>query len=68
MLGSMLFSFRIALASLRAHKLRAVLAMLGVFLGALALTGVQHVSQAMVRKAEIEEIVGRLNAAKGAGA
>lgn len=54
MLGSMLFSFRIALASLRAHKLRAVLAMLGVFLGALALTGVQHVSQAMVRKAEIE--------------
>lgn len=50
----MLFSLRIALASLRAHKLRAVLATLGVFLGALALTGVQHVSQAMVRQAEME--------------
>lgn len=50
----MLLSIKIALASLAAHKLRAVLAMLGVFLGALALTGVQHVSQAMVRKAEIE--------------
>lgn len=45
---------RIALASLRAHRLRTVLAMLGVFLGALALTGVQHVSLAMVRKAELE--------------
>lgn len=48
------FSLRIALASLATHKLRAALAMLGVFLGALALTGVQHVSQAMVRKAEVE--------------
>lgn len=48
------FSLRIALASLATHKLRAALAMLGVFLGALALTGVQHVSQAMVRKAEAE--------------
>jgi putative ABC transport system permease protein len=48
------FGLRIALASLSTHKLRTVLAMLGVFLGALALTGVQHVSQAMVRKAEIE--------------
>jgi len=48
------FSLRIALASLATHKLRAVLAMLGVFLGALALTGVQHMSLAMVRKAEVE--------------
>ncbi len=50
----MFFSLKIALASLRAHKLRAVLAMLGVFLGTLALMGVQHVSQSMVRKAELE--------------
>lgn len=50
----MWLSLKIALASLAVHKLRTILAMLGVFLGALALTGVQHVSQAMVRKAEIE--------------
>lgn len=50
----MRFGLKIALSSLSTHKLRTVLAMLGVFLGALALTGVQHVSQAMVRKAEIE--------------
>jgi putative ABC transport system permease protein len=48
------FSLRIAQASLATHKLRAALAMLGVFLGALALTGVQHMSLAMVRKAEAE--------------
>jgi len=48
------FSLKIALSSLAVHKLRAVLAMLGVFVGALALTGVQHLSLAMVRKAEIE--------------
>ncbi len=47
-------SLRIALSALSTHKLRTVLAMLGVFLGALALTGVRHVSEAMVRKAEIE--------------
>jgi len=47
-------NFRIALSSLSAHKLRAVLAMLGVFLGALAFTGVQHVSKIMVRQSEIE--------------
>ncbi len=50
----MFLSLRIALASLAAHKLRTALAVLGVLLGALALTGVQHVSQAMVRKAELE--------------
>ena len=50
----MFLSLKIALHSLAAHKLRTVLAMLGVFLGALALTGVQHVSQAMLKKTEIE--------------
>ena len=50
----MWLSLKIALASLAVHKLRTVLAMLGVFLGALALTGVQHVSQSMVRQAELE--------------
>jgi putative ABC transport system permease protein len=47
-------SLKIALQALATHKLRTVLAMLGVFLGALALTGVRHVSKAMVRQAEIE--------------
>lgn len=50
----MLLSLKIALLALSTHKLRTVLAMLGVFLGALALTGVRHVSKAMVRQAEIE--------------
>lgn len=44
----------IAVSSLATHKVRAILAMLGVFLGALAFTGVQHVSKIMVRKAVIE--------------
>ncbi|PLX83942.1 MAG: ABC transporter permease [Desulfuromonas sp.] len=47
-------SLKIALSSLRTHRLRTALAMIGVLLGALALTGVQHVSEAMHRKAEIE--------------
>ncbi|MFP5223636.1 MAG: ABC transporter permease [Acidobacteriota bacterium] len=50
----MLLSLKIAMLALSTHKLRTVLAMLGVFLGALALTGVRHVSKAMVRQAEIE--------------
>ncbi|APG24634.1 ABC transporter permease [Syntrophotalea acetylenica] len=50
----MLLSIKIALASLRAHRLRTLLAMLGVMLGALALTGVQHISRAMLLKAEQE--------------
>lgn len=50
----MLFSLRIALSSLSTHKLRTALAMLGIFLGALALTGVRHVSESMVKKAELE--------------
>ncbi len=50
----MLLDLKIALASLSAHKLRAVLAMLGVFLGALSFNGVQHVSEAMYKNAEAE--------------
>lgn len=44
----------IALRSLQAHKIRALLAMLGVFLGALALTAVMHIAEAMVFKADLE--------------
>jgi len=47
-------NLRIALSSLSAHKVRAILAMMGVFLGALAFTGVQHVSSILVRQAEME--------------
>jgi putative ABC transport system permease protein len=50
----MSYDVNIVLASLATHKLRTFLAILGVFVGALALTGVQHVSLAMVRNAEIE--------------
>jgi putative ABC transport system permease protein len=50
----MFFSLKIALSSLHAHRLRSILAMVGVFLGALALTGVQHVSRSMLLKAEQE--------------
>ncbi|HAD04452.1 MAG TPA: ABC transporter permease, partial [Desulfuromonas sp.] len=42
------------LSSLRSHRLRTILAMTGVLLGALALTAVQHVGQAMYAKAEVE--------------
>jgi len=49
-----LLSLRIALKSLATHKMRTVLAMLGVFLGTFALTGVLHISLAMERKA-VEE-------------
>ena len=50
----MLLSLRIALKALATHKMRTVLAMLGVFLGTFALTGVLHISLAMERKA-VEE-------------
>lgn len=50
----LLLDLKIARNSLTAHKLRAVLAMLGVFLGALSFCGVQHVSQAMYKNAEAE--------------
>jgi putative ABC transport system permease protein len=50
----MLFSLKIVLASLRLHRLRTALAVTGVLLGALALTGVQHVGRAMYAKAEAE--------------
>lgn len=47
-------SLKTALGALAAHKLRTALAVLGVFLGALALTGVQHLGLAMAQKAEQE--------------
>ncbi|MEF2145921.1 MAG: ABC transporter permease [Desulfovibrionaceae bacterium] len=50
----MFLNLRLAYASLKARKLRTILAMLGVFLGALAFTGVQTVSAIMVRNAEME--------------
>ena len=50
----MFLSLKIALQALATHKLRTALAVLGIFLGALALTGVRHVSLAMVRQAELE--------------
>ena len=50
----MLFSLRIALKALATHKMRTALAMLGVFLGTFALTGVLHISLAMERKAVLE--------------
>ena len=50
----MFLSLKIAIQALAVHKLRTALAMLGIFLGALALTGVRHVAEAMVRQAEIE--------------
>jgi len=50
----MLFVLKIALASLRIHRLRTILAIIGVLLGALCLTAVQHIGQAMYDKAEAE--------------
>jgi len=51
---SVMVNLHIAYSSLLARKLRTVLAMLGVFLGALAFTGVQTVSDIMVRNAEMQ--------------
>jgi putative ABC transport system permease protein len=50
----MFFGLKIALASLKTHRLRTALAVIGVLLGALALTGVQNISRAMYAKAEAE--------------
>lgn len=50
----MMQRLRITLRSLAAHRMRTALAMLGVFLGALALTAVLHISRAMVKKADME--------------
>jgi putative ABC transport system permease protein len=50
----MLLPLKIALAALRTHRLRTILAIVGVLLGALALTAVQHVGKAMYAKAEAE--------------
>ncbi|WP_319469902.1 ABC transporter permease [uncultured Pseudodesulfovibrio sp.] len=44
----------IALSSLSAHKWRAILAMVGVFLGALAFTGVEHASKIMAKQTQLE--------------
>ncbi len=44
----------IAIRALMVHKIRTFLAMLGIFLGALALTGVLHISTSLARKAELE--------------
>ena len=44
----------IALRALAVHKVRTGLAMLGIFLGALALTGVLHISNSLALKAEQE--------------
>lgn len=50
----MFLNLRLAVSSLSAHKLRAILAMIGVLLGALAFTGVQAISQSMVLDAQEE--------------
>lgn len=50
----MIFVLKIAIASLRIHRLRTILAIVGVLLGALSLTAVQHIGQAMYGKAEAE--------------
>lgn len=47
-------SLLIALRALAVHKIRTGLAMLGIFLGALALTGVLHISNSLALKAELE--------------
>ena len=47
-------SLLIALRALGVHKVRTILAMLGIFLGALALTGVLHISNSLTLKAELE--------------
>ncbi|MCG8530783.1 MAG: ABC transporter permease [Desulfovibrionales bacterium] len=44
----------IALRSLAEHKIRSLLAMLGVFFGTFAITGVVHVSSALEKQAAIE--------------
>lgn len=54
MLGGMFGGLKVALQAMSTHKMRTVLAMLGVFLGSLSLTGVMHVSEAMVLKARLE--------------
>ncbi len=50
----MWFSLKMALSALKTHRLRTALAVVGVLLGALALTGVQNIAKAMYAKAEAE--------------
>ncbi len=45
---------RIAIKALAAHKLRTMLAILGVFLGTLVLTAVTHIGAAIVLQADLE--------------
>lgn len=47
-------SFSIAIKALAAHKLRTVLAILGVFLGTLVLTAVTHIGASIVQQADDE--------------
>ena len=49
-------SLLIALRALAVHKVRTILAMLGIFLGALALTGVLHISNSLTLKAEWDKV------------
>ena len=50
----MWFSLKIAISSLKTHRVRTALAVVGALLGALALTAVQSISEAMYAKAEAE--------------
>jgi putative ABC transport system permease protein len=50
----MFFGLKIAISSLKTHRVRTALAVMGVLLGALALTAVQSISEAMYAKAEAE--------------
>lgn len=48
------FDLKIALASLQTHRLRTILAVAGVFLGAFALSGVRHATEALQVKTQME--------------
>lgn len=47
-------NLRIAVKALAAHRLRSILAMLGVFLGTLVLTAITHIGAAMMEQADEE--------------
>jgi len=48
------FDLKIAVASLQTHRLRTILAVAGVFLGAFALSGVEHATEALQVKTQME--------------
>ncbi len=52
--SGILRGLRIARQSLTTHRLRTILAMLGVFLGAMVLTGVLHITKSLVYQTELE--------------